>query len=146
MKIIFLNHQGVMYLRRKPDPGLLHEFDRDCVSIIQEIIEKDSSIEIVVSSNWQDLVPLHVMQHFYRRQGLKAPIAYTERPSPQHDSTPEQRAMEIRTWLLKSTGVKRWVAIDEYNLKPHLFNSVWTEPTFGIKQPGVKEELLQYLI
>lgn len=76
--ILFLDHQGVMYLKAHPDNSTLVDFDPGCIQILNRMLEKDAHLEIVISSDWKYWVALDEMQEFYKRQGIKrAPIDYT---------------------------------------------------------------------
>ena len=151
MKIIFLDHQGVMYTRKHPNPGSLDNFDAKTIKELNSILELDSSIELVVSSDWKYWVDLLEMRDFYLRQGLKkAPIAYT--PKTDTYNWPiygQQRAKEINTWLsdnMHSLHVTHWVAIDDIDMRDHLDHFVWIHQIQeGITQSGAKEALLEHL-
>jgi hypothetical protein len=58
-----------------------------------------------------------------------------------------ERALEIKKWLALNPSVTKWVAIDDLNMTPHLDNFVHTiKQNEGIKQSGVKEKIISYLI
>lgn len=107
----------------------------------------DSTIEIVVSSDWKYWVSLEEMGEFYQKQGiLKKPIGYTPKTDIYTwDIYPKQRAHEIKTWL-ENTTVEKWVAIDDLDMRPYLDHFVWIDkPTEGILQEGACEYLLNLL-
>ena len=39
MKVIFLDHQGVMYIKHHPNPGTLDDFDSKSVNILNSILK-----------------------------------------------------------------------------------------------------------
>lgn len=125
-KIIFLDHQGVMYTKIHPDHKTLDSFNPECIKILNEILENDPNIEIVISSDWKYWVSLETMQQFYKDQGiLKYPIDYT--PSTKNYSIKnyaQQRSLEIQAWVEKNL-VTEWVAIDDLNMSSYLSNFVW---------------------
>jgi len=122
MKILFLDHQGVMRLdpvcwsTGKPE---LNDFDKSAVKNINDIIS-ETDCEIVVSSDWKLWVDLSDMQSFYRRQGLiKVPIGYTTDKSSEiksRDDIARLRVEEIKEWL-HDNDVSTWVAIDDLDLR-----------------------------
>ena len=122
MKILFLDHQGVMRLdpvcwsTGKPE---LNDFDKSAVKNINDIIS-ETDCEIVVSSDWKLWVDLSDMQSFYRRQGLiKVPIGYTTDKSSEiksRDDIARLRVEEIKEWL-HDNEVSTWVAIDDLDLR-----------------------------
>ena len=94
MKVIFLDHFGVMclstfdILRTKDSLPSIEElkgrkqfedFNKECVNILNEIINK-TNVEIIVSSDWKYNSNLENMQDFYISQGVvKKPIGCTPR-------------------------------------------------------------------
>jgi hypothetical protein len=123
MKILFLDHQGVMrldpvcWVTGKPE---LQDFDKAAVKNINDIIS-ETDCEIVVSSDWKLWVPLEEMKDFYISQGIiKSPIGYTpdksnEIKSP--DDLTRLRMEEIEQWLNNNKDVSTWVAVDDLDLR-----------------------------
>ena len=147
MKIIFLDHQGVMYIQKHPHPGTLELFDTENIKILNFILESDSDIEIVISSDWKYWVQLEEMKLFYEKQGiLKKPIDYTPKTQVYSiNNYPEQRSVEIKNWL-RFNKVEKWVAIDDLNMGAFLDNFIFiTETDKGLKQQGIKEKILDVL-
>jgi len=73
----------------------------------------------------------------------------------------QERHFEIKRWLRDHPEVTQWVAVDDLHMGIHVENSsygqfdrdwglenfVWTPRDFeGIKQSGIKEKILKYLI
>ena len=151
MKILFLDHQGVVYLDKAiwPDgkPVLL-DFDQDAVSILNEVI-REVGCEIVVSSDWKTWVDLPKMQSFYAKQGIiKPPIGYTSTTNPSYpDDVAYLRAKEINEWVDSREDISSWTAIDDLDMRKYLSKFVWIEDVErGIKVEGVKKMLIDYLV
>ena len=147
MKVIFLDHQGVMYLKKHPDIGRLDNFDLEAIEVLNEII-KETEVEIVVSSDWKLWVGLDKMKEFYLKQGIcKQPIDYTPKYEEYRlNELAKQRSVEILGWLDKNKDVTNWVSIDDLDMRSYLSNFVWVEKqTEGIKQEGLKKIILNYI-
>ena len=149
-------------------------FDKKSVKILNEILE-ETGAEIVVSSDWRFYATLEELGDYYTSQGIiKKPIATTEIFKdifPKEWSTLRFRAdleleryMEIDNWLKNHSEVTQWVAVDDLDMsveflgdrfssadgsdaKPGLSNFVLTpRVNEGIKQSGIKEKILQFLL
>lgn len=147
MKVIFLDHQGVMYLKDALVLRKLDDFDLNAVEVLNEIIKK-TNVEIVVSSDWKLRVSLDEMKKFYLKQGIhKQPIDYTPKYEEYKLSElPRQRSFEIRAWLHHNKNVTNWVSVDDLDMRKHIPNFAWVENiNEGIKQKGLKEIILNYI-
>lgn len=146
MKVLFLDHFGVMCLANKHDieskwdqlprfsemrvHGNFDAFDTDAIKVLNSILQ-DTDIEIVVSSDWKCWTDLESMSKFYLLQGIiKAPIDFT--PNFELLSQSEsfkkcllrdikfkiqkRRTFEILSWLESHPGITNWVAIDDMHL------------------------------
>lgn len=133
MKILFLDHQGVLYTKDHPDHKTLDHFDVHCISVLNEILRQDPNIDIVVSSDWKHWVTLEEMQEFYRQQGInKQPIAFTK--THKGGSIEKQRAAEILDWV-DENDIKEWVALDDLDMTSYLPDSNFVlivEPKTGL--------------
>jgi hypothetical protein len=151
MKILFLDHQGVIYLDKAIWPDgkpMLLDFEQGAVSILNEII-REVDCEIVVSSDWKTWVDLLKMKFFYIEQGIiKPPIAYTPTSNIKYlDDIAYLRAKEINEWLDCSNNITSWVSIDDLDMREHLSNFVWIEDTEkGIMAEGIKKRVVDYLL
>lgn len=149
MKVIFLDHQGVMYVKKHPNPGILDDFDKDNIDILNAILKIDETIEIVISSDWKYWVSIDEMREFYKQQGIiKLPIAYTEKTKVYTmNNYREQRAREIKKYLEElASSITHWVAIDDIDMSNYLDNFVLiTEVTDGLKQDGIYPLILNYM-
>lgn len=166
MKVIFLDHDGVICLRnnwgsRFKTKQKFDTFDEKAVKVLNEILEA-TDCEIVVSSDWRLFASLEEMQELYRERGIgKVPVGYTPRLSEFDSFTFEQfswkgwqeriRILEIEQYLKLHPEVTHWVAVDDLDMSPEgnqghgLENFVLT-PRFdeGIKQCGIKEKIVKY--
>lgn len=160
----FIKETGISEISRMPAHIRLDSFDIKAVKVLNEVIEK-SGAEIVVSSDWKLHATLEELQELYLENGvIKSPIAITENMK---DFDPEThglfswkgwleriRVVEIEKYLSDNPQITHWVAIDDLNLGkfndegPGLQNFVLTRRPMneGIKQSGVKQELLKYLL
>ena len=148
MKVIFLDHQGVMYVKKHPKPGTLVDFDVDCVNILNSILESDKDIDIVVSSDWKYWVDFDAMKEFYKKQGIiKAPIdctEFTDRLREGNITIQEWRAIQIKNWL-SMHEVSHWVSVDDLDMRPYLNNFVYiSEPLKGLVQSDVNKNILSH--
>jgi hypothetical protein len=167
MKIIFLDHDGVICLstewgsRFKNGDGLDSSFDRfnqKAIKVLNQILD-ETGADIIVSSDWRHHTSLEQMQELYKIRGIKkSPIGYTESivDIKGLDYLEHNRQVEIRYWLSQHPEVTHWVAIDDLDMSPEfckkyesegLTNFVLTPRSKeGIKQSGIKEKILKFLI
>jgi len=149
-------------------------FDLKAFKILNKILETTDA-EIVVSSDWRFHANLEELGEYYTSQGIiKKPIAVTdffkdiyprEWSSLRFRADIElERSMEIGHWLENHPEVTHWVAVDDLNMSveflgdrftskdgsdsnPGLTNFVLTPRAWeGIKQSGIKEKILKYLM
>lgn len=158
MKIIFLDHDGVICLqdewgsRFKNKEGLDSVFDRfntKAIGVLNEIIST-TDCEIVISSDWRHYCSLSEMRELYKLRGIfKQPIGFTSLVPSSVQDLEWARAKEIRDWLdVHDINNKlKWVAVDDLDM------SVWLTENFvltpksreGIKQSGIKEKIIRIL-
>ena len=149
--------------------------DKKAVRILNEILE-ESGAEYVVSSDWRFHATLEELGDYYLSQGvIKRPLDATgmfkdlfpkQWASLRFRADLEiERYMEVENWLEKHPEVTHWVAVDDLNMsveylsthfsnansesdvKPGLTNFVLTpKSTEGIKQNGIKEKILHFLL
>lgn len=153
----------------------LDNFDTKAIKVLNDILEKTGA-EIVVSSDWRFHANLQELGDYYESQGIiKRPIATTNRTEDINPELWKvlrfradlelERSIEILDWLQKHPEVTNWVAVDDLDMsidflskhfthkdpdndeKPGLTNFVHTpRSNEGIKQSGVKEKLLKFLL
>ena len=154
---IFLDIDGVLATSHQYGSKKLHPkyncypFDKKCVIVFNEIIEKIKP-EIILSSDWKFHYNIEQMNEIFNWNGIDIKIT---------DTTPNLwgtrffslselencRASEI---LLYATDYEltNYVAIDDLNLSKWIPNNFVHTPRAneGIKQSGVKEKIINKLI
>jgi hypothetical protein len=146
MKIIFLDHDGVICLSQQfggrykkqakartklsqsvmdfPVGARFDNFDKKAIKVLNLILE-ETGAEIVVSSDWKNWANVEEMGEYYEQQGIiKKPIDFT----PREYTMPEKqewhpdwdleasRTLEIQEWLKDHPDVTHWVAIDDLDM------------------------------
>lgn len=148
-------------------------FDKKCVNILNKIIE-ETECEIVVTSDWRLEATLEEMGIYYENQGIiKKPIDFTHSMSYEEYEQSrvnntfknynykydEVRANEIRKYLSEHPEITHWVAIDDLDMRYYSYdytgeiiipwglkNFIMTRFNEGLKQTGLKDKILKYLI
>lgn len=149
-------------------------FDKKAVETLNEILEITGT-EIIVSSDWRFHATLEELGDYYISQGIsKKPIGVTDMFKDIHPlewsrlrfraDLELERSMEIQHWVGNHPEVTHWVAVDDLNMsveflgmnfaardgsddKPGLTNFIHTpRSNEGIKQSGIKEKILKFLI
>ena len=155
-KILFLDHDGVLCLEsnwgsNKTNKNDFDDFDQECVSILNNILDAVPNTEIVVSSDWrlceEDLL---TMQYHYKIMGVKKfPIAYTPNLSTEklvRHNLAKIRAEEILQYCLKHQDqIETWVAIDDLDLNLPKINFVKTRTEFGLNEQGILQQVIKNL-
>jgi hypothetical protein len=160
MKVLFLDHYGVLSLSKQPvtrtelsmisideltDATLFDDFDKDAVNILNDIIDLTGA-EIVISSDWKRHATLDGMCEFYQKQGIKKmPLAYTDW-LPGAPTYHEQRATEISTWLSQHPEITHWAAVDDLYMGTWLTNFAWAKNVhLGITDITVKTQIINLI-
>lgn len=146
-------------------------FDIKSVKTLNEILEMTDA-EIIVSSDWRYHATLEELGDYYESQGIiKRPMCVTpyisdidpeiyQREFRFYAKLEQERALEIRHTLGLFPSITNWVVIDDlfmgteiktptYSEKQDwgLTNFVYTSKSSeGIKQSGVKEKVLEFLL
>lgn len=148
-------------------------FDKKCVNILNKIIE-ETECEIVITSDWRLEATLEEMGIYYENQGIiKKPIDFTHSMSYEEYEQSrvnntfknynykydEVRANEIRKYLSEHPEITHWVAIDDLDMRYYSYdytgeiiipwglkNFIMTRFNEGLKQTGLKDKILKYLI
>ena len=143
----------------------MDSFDKKAVNVLNKIIDK-SGCEIVISSDWKRWGTLEQIQEMYRTRGIKEPIGLTpffsdllkEKKVPlaaeftMSDSLEIERHYEILDWLKNHPEVTHWVSVDDLDMSKRdwwgLENFVLCKRPHreGIKQCGLKDKILEYLL
>jgi hypothetical protein len=171
--VIFLDNDGVMCLSTEwgsrdkkinkwklanpGNPGYVNDpkipahikmdnFNSKAVKVLNDILALTDA-EIVVSSDWKLHCTLEGLQDMFIKYGVsKAPIGTT----PNHvlksmDEIESMRVAEISEWLESHPDVEKWVAIDDLDLSTLEFFVHTKRMKEGIKQSGIKEQILKIL-
>ena len=146
-------------------------FNSKAIDILNEILE-ETNVEIVVSSDWKRWATVEEMGEYYESQGLKKkPIGFTKFlqdcevpqnfPWSRTYDLEQSRSLEIKQYLKEHPEVTHWVAVDDLNMGTPQSNETWGEIVMdwgltnfvltpngieGIKQLGIKENILKYLL
>lgn len=147
-------------------------FNKKAIKILNEILE-ETGAEIVVSSDWKHWANVHEMGEYYESQGIiKKPIDFTPNlgectnydketfPWSRQWDLEQTRSIEIKQYLQNHPEITHWVAIDDLNMgktgkvNGMEFEHEWGLDNFvltpngneGIKQSGIKEKILQFLL
>ena len=139
-------------------------FDEEAVKVLNEILE-ETGAEIVVSSDWKRWATVEEMGEYYESKGIiKKPIAFTDSilyddydDFPWHNKSEleQTRSLEIAQYIGQNPVITHWVAIDDLNMSlTDVHDKTWGLKNFvltpenkeGIKQTGLKEKVLEYLL
>jgi hypothetical protein len=154
-------------LKDAPVEYRFDDFDKKAIKVLNEILE-ETGAEIVVSSDWKLHATLEELGDYYESQGIiKRPIAVTPNIehckdyddnfmwSPQWDLE-QTRTIEIKQYLHDHPEITHWVSIDDLNMGKigEPWKDIWAIDNFvltpkrneGIKQCGIKEKIINYLI
>lgn len=148
---------------KRPVEVRFDNFDKKAVEVLNEILEKTGA-EIVVSSDWKLHATVEELGEYYQSQGIiKKPI---DRTLNLDEFDPDSaglyhwkgwrgrmRILEIEKYLKDHPEITHWVAIDDINMSPEanqghgLKNFVLTpRSSEGIKQSGIKQKVMKYLL
>lgn len=141
----------------------MDNFNDKAVKVLNSILEQTGA-EIVVSSDWKLYCTLDELKEMFTKYGVvKQPIDTTPNIPLKYDKQyytagelAEFRISEINMWLKEHPEVNQWVAVDDLplgvidtfeNSFGGLTNFVLTpKSSEGIKQSGIKEKILKFLI
>jgi hypothetical protein len=154
-----------------PVEARFDNFNKKAIDILNEILE-ETNAEIVVSSDWKRWASVEEMGEYYESQGIKKkPIAFTKKVmdceipenfvwSRTYDLE-QSRSLEIKQYLQEHPEITHWVAVDDLNMGIAHTNGVWGDMVMdwgltnfvltpksieGIKQSGIKEKVLEFLM
>ena len=154
-----------------PVDARFDNFNKKAIGILNEILE-ETNAEIVVSSDWKRWATVEEMGEYYESQGIKKkPIGFTKKLidsdvpqnfvwSPRWELE-QERSIEINQYLQDHPEITHWVAVDDLNMGIPQTHDTWGDmvmewgltnfvltpkSTEGIKQSGVKEKIMKFLI
>lgn len=158
-----------------PVESRFDNFNKKAVKVLNSILE-ETGAEIVVSSDWKRWANVEELGEYYEQQGIiKKPIDFTPNlgnctwyieayPAgfmwSREWELEQTRSIEIRQYLVDHPDVTHWVSIDDLRMgKTGLDYSIpyvheWGLENFvetpssseGIKQTGIKEKILKFLM
>lgn len=159
--IIFLDIDGVLctfgeyYRNRKKfwekyefadTLKLPYEFNKGCVKVFNEILEKTDA-DIVVTSDWRTHYSVETLGNIFKFNSvIKSPIDVTDVEPTSMSYLERNRGHEIDIYIKKHM-VEKYVIIDDLNLSKFVDSSkfVRTIEREGLKQSGIKEKILKIL-
>jgi len=151
-------------------------FDQKAVKVLNDILEKTDAEIVVSSDWRFHATIEELGDYYESQGIIKRPYSVTEKINfkdwseegfisedfqwSRIDSLEQERHFEIMRWLGQNPSVTNWVAIDDLNMGINintswgrtnrdwgLSNFVWTPRDWeGIKQSGVKEKILDFLM
>jgi len=164
MKYIFLDIDGVlatdneMYMNAKKfqskhdwakELNVLYPFNKDCVNILNEILEL-SDAEIILSSDWKLFWDLSKLKVIFEKNGLiKHPIDVTKDFMVSRDSwvgLEKNRASQIAEYVNR-TQIEDFIILDDLDVKkymnPEFDDKIFlTRSSEGLKQSMLKTKIL----
>jgi hypothetical protein len=138
-------------------------FDQKAIKVLNNIL-LETGAEIVISSDWKRWATVEELGDYYLSQGIiKRPISATkffkdlsiktdDINYSRGESLELERHFEILDWLKDNPAVTHWVSVDDLNMSNvhrdwGLSNFVLTPiSNQGLKQSGVKEKVLKFLL
>ena len=154
-----------------PVDARFDNFNKKAVGVLNLILE-ETGAEIVVSSDWKKWATVEEMGEYYESKGIiKKPIAFTKFlqdcdvpqnfPWSRTYDLEQSRSLEIKQYLQDHPEITHWVAVDDLNMGIPQTHESWGEiemdwgltnfvltpsSTQGIKQTGVKDKILNFLL
>jgi hypothetical protein len=156
-----------------PTDARFDNFNKKAINILNEILE-ETDAEIVVSSDWKRWATVEEMGEYYESQGIKKkPIGFTKfvKDCTSYNSQTfvwsprweleQERSIEINDYLVEHPEITHWVAIDDLNMGIPQTHESWGDMEMdwglsnfvltpkgseGIKQSGIKEKVLNFLL
>jgi HAD domain in Swiss Army Knife RNA repair proteins len=119
LSALFVDHQGVLYngppLYKCPK---IPDLDRKLVLLLNNLIDKQQSPTIIVSSDWRLSLPLEKMKQYYSTQGIDSiPTDYTPKIKCRYIRDIEKtRELEILSWLEQNPQYQSYDVLDDLKL------------------------------
>jgi len=122
-------------------------FEHQNVKVLNSILDLTGA-EIVISSDWRHHYTLNELQDIFEHFGVnKKPIDVVCDFSKRFGALDLEgaRSSEILEWLKTNGSERKWVAVDDLALA--VPNFVHIKRTMeGIKQTGIKDKILKFLL
>jgi len=160
IKYIYLDIDGVLattqqfYSKKRHPEWNCYRFDKKCVDVLNEILEKTNAF-IILSSDWKYHYDLETMNKIFEWNGIIRPIKEFT-PSlwgvkyMSLDELDQCRAHEILKHVHENKNeIAAWVAIDDLNLHDLIANRNFVHTprqNEGIKQTNIKTQILNRLL
>ena len=154
-----------------PVDARFDNFNKKAIGVLNSIL-KETGAEIVVSSDWKKWATVEEMGEYYESKGIiKKPIAFTKFlqdcdvpqnfPWSRTYDLEQSRSLEIKQYLQDHPEITHWVAVDDLNMGIPQTHESWGEIEMdwgltnfvltpsgreGIKQKGIKDKILNYLL
>ena len=133
-KIIFLDIDGVLVPQKRQHDtqaewygNKAYPFDRDCVNLLNEILEQTSA-EIVLTSNWQfEFTDTEMIEKIFRFNGVaKTPIDYS-------GGYGNDKPSDIANFI-NENEIETFVILDDLDLSELGDNFVQIDPMYGLTE------------
>ena len=147
MKVIFLDIDGVLnskdfFNKRKERGGKHHQFDPECVKLLNDITDSTNAL-IVISSSWRVVHDFDELTKLLHDVGIKGKIIGKTERLDIFDYGPAPRGVEIQDYLNRKKLIKNYIILDDdtdmlYSQRQHFFNTSW--------ETGLTRELTNRII
>ena len=104
--IIFLDFDGVLHPTNATSDNFFC-----CRDHFESILFLYPDIDIVISSSWRELMPLHILKEFFSESIRNRIIGVT--PMLDNEITSHRHFEEIRLWIKQNRYEGDWLAIDD---------------------------------
>lgn len=138
MKTIFLDIDGVLVLN---DPGVPHAenappFDKECVTVLNEILGETNAI-LILTSPWKKVWDLKRLDFIFKFNGvIKSPLDVTDDLS--------NREKEITDYVARK-NVSDFIILDDMHMDIFPKNFIKCSMSEGLQKEGLKERAISIL-
>jgi len=154
-KILFLDFDGVMLpynanIKHKEYPYIhtpIQLFDKKCVNVLNEIIQV-TDCDVVITSDWRNHLEMdELIEIFHLNKIVKEPFSRTKNGKYTNPDTLESdRIYEIQEYI-QQNNVTKFCVVDDLDLSLiQPFVHCVKYKTEGIKQLGIKENIIKHLL
>lgn len=138
MKTIFLDIDGILVLDNTGEPHSEHAnpFDKDCVKVLNEILNETNAI-IILSSTWKKVWDLKRLDFIFKFNGVvKSPLDITDDLN--------NREKEITEYVSRN-NVSDFIILDDVHMDIFPKQFIKCSTAEGLKQEGIKEKAISIL-